>query len=381
MQRRTLSPLVMTPLLLALGACSTAEPATGSDDLAVTHLDTMQVADGLTPLGPPLGGISGIDYDDATDTYVAVSDDRSEKGPARFYALTLDLGPDGAFVADAPNFTELTTLLAADGQPYPKKGVDPESIRRVPGSTDIVYTSEGDASKLLAPFVRRASADGGLVRDYPVPSHYIPVAGPDGTQTSGIRNNLAFEGLTFSADGSRLVALTESSLLQDGSIATPETGTDSRVLMFDNGSGDIVDEFVYRVDPISGHYPDGVSSTGGTLKADRGATEILAIGDDEYLVIERGSVPGKGNDVQIFWTTTAGATAVTGREKLDGTETPMPKRKLFDFADTGANPDNVESITWGPTLADGTRTLMLAADDNFNPEGGQHTMFHVLAVR
>jgi 3-phytase len=32
-------------------------------------------------------------------------------------------------------------------------------------------------------------------------------------------------------------------------------------------------------------------------------------------------------------------------------------------------------------LDDGTRTLVLVADDNFNPEGGQHTMFHVLAVR
>lgn len=381
MQRRTLALLVTPPLLLALGACSTAEPVTRSDDLAVTHLGTMQVADGLSPLGPPLGGISGIDYDDATGSYLAVSDDRSEKGPARFYALTLDLEQDGTFATDAPTFTALTTLLAVDGRPYPKKGVDPESIRRVPGSTDIVYTSEGDASKLLAPFVRRASADGALVRDYPVPSHYTPAAGPDGAQTSGVRNNLAFEGLTFSTDGSRIVTLTENSLLQDGSIATPEAGTDSRVLMFDNASGDVVDEFVYRVDAISGNYPDVLDPTGWTLKADRGATEILAVDDDEYLVIERGAVPGKGNEVQIFWTTTAGATPVTGRETLDGTETPMPKRKLFDFADTGANPDNVEGITWGPTLGDGTRTLVLSADDNFNPEGGQHTMFHVLAVR
>lgn len=381
MRRRTLCLLVTAPFVLAAGACSTAESATRTDDLAVTHIGTMQVADGLSPFGPALGGISGIDYDEDTRSYVAVSDDRSEKGPARFYAMTLDLGPDGAFAADAPTFTEMTTLLAADGQPYPKKGVDPESIRRVPGSTDIVYTSEGDASKLLAPFVRRATVDGTLVRDYPVPAHYTPVAGPDGAPVSGVRNNLAFEGVTFSADGSRIVALTENSLLQDGSIATAATGTDSRVLMFDNASGDVVDEFVYRVDAISGDYPDVVDSTGWTLKADRGATEILAVDDDEYLVIERGAVPGKGNEVQIFWTTTAGATPVTGREKLDGTETPMPKRLLFDFADTGANPDNVEGITWGPTLDDGTRTLVLCADDNFNPDGGQHTMFHVLAVR
>jgi hypothetical protein len=27
------------------------------------------------------------------------------------------------------------------------------------------------------------------------------------------------------------------------------------------------------------------------------------------------------------------------------------------------------------------RTLVLVADGNFNPEGGQHTMFHILEVR
>ncbi|WP_305092860.1 esterase-like activity of phytase family protein [Prescottella sp. R16] len=374
--------LLAVPVALTLGACSDADADADTRSVSsVTHLATMQVPDGLTPFDTPLGGLSGIDYDADTGSYLVVSDDRAQNGPARAYTLTLPLDGDGEFTGTAPEFTSMIELTDIGGVPYPEKGVDPESVRRVAGSTDFVYSSEGDASKFLDPFVRLASADGAAVRDFAVPEHYLPTAGPDGTQVSGVRNNLAFEGLTFSTDGSRLLALTENSLIQDGTVATPEQGTDSRVLMFDSASGEAVDEFVYAVDPISGVYPDVVSPTGFTLKADRGATEILAIDDDEFLVIERGAVPGSGVEAQVFWTTTAGATSVNGKATLDGTETPMPKKLLFDFADTGADPDNVEGITWGPTLDDGTRTVVIVADDNFNPEGGQHTMFHVLAVR
>ncbi|MCJ0906751.1 esterase-like activity of phytase family protein [Rhodococcus sp. ARC_M6] len=352
-----------------------------TEGFTITHLDSMQVTDGLTPFGVPLGGISGIDYDDATGRYWAISDDRAEKGPARFYTLELTLGPDGRFATDAPVVTGMTPIADQGGEPYPKKGVDPESIRLVHDSTDIVYTSEGDASKLIAPLVRRATAQGEFVRDYALPSQYLPAADASGIQVTGVRNNLALEGLTFSPDGSKIVAVTENSLVQDGQIPSPTNGTDSRVIMFDSAGGDVVDEYIYAVEPISGTYPDMVSPTGFTLKADRGVTEILAVDNNEYLVIERGAVPGKGSEVQIYWASTEGATTVIDKEKLDGTETPMRKKLLFDFSDTGANPDNVEGITWGPTLSDGTRTLVLSADDNFNPEGGQHNMFHVLAVK
>ena len=273
MQQRSRRILVTIPLVLALGACSNTEPSSDNEGFAVTHLDSMQVADGLTPFGVPFGGISGIDYDDATGGFSAISDDRAEKGPARFYSLELALGPDGRFATDAPVVASMTSISDKGGEPYAKKGVDPESIRRVPGSTDIVYTSEGDASKLIAPLVRRATAQGEFIRDYTLPSQYIPAADANGVQVTGVRNNLALEGLTFSPDGSKIIAVTENSLVQDGHTPSPSNGTDSRVVMFDSAGGDAVDEYIYKVEPISGTYPDVVSATGFTLKADRGVTE------------------------------------------------------------------------------------------------------------
>ncbi len=38
-----------------------------------------------------VGGLSGITYDPAQDVYYTVSDDRSQRQPARFYKLEIDL--------------------------------------------------------------------------------------------------------------------------------------------------------------------------------------------------------------------------------------------------------------------------------------------------
>ena len=41
--------------------------------------------------GTPVGGLSGITYDAARGVYYAVSDDRSERAPARYYTLDIEL--------------------------------------------------------------------------------------------------------------------------------------------------------------------------------------------------------------------------------------------------------------------------------------------------
>ncbi|MGA9872115.1 MAG: esterase-like activity of phytase family protein [Rhodococcus sp. (in: high G+C Gram-positive bacteria)] len=378
--RRTLLPVLSA--VLVVGACSTAEGSapqseTGSNVSSLTYVDSITVPDATSPFGVPFGGISGIDRSEETGRYLATSDDRSEKGPARFYELELVLDDAGHFTSTTPNVTAMTVYKDPQGIPFAPKGVDPESIRRVPGSADVLVSSEGDASNMLSPFVARFAPDGSHIRDYPLPVAYVP----DASVLRGVRNNLALEGLTVTADGSTITALTENALVQDGDAATTDAVSRSRAVVFDSASAGVEAEFVYEVDPIGGPYPDVVDpATAYTLKADRGASELLAIDDTDYLVVERGLIPGSGNTVQVYRASTVGATNVAGKESLDGSEAPMTKALLFDFAVTGENPDNVEGISWGPTLADGTRTVMLCADDNFNAAGGQHTMFHVLVV-
>ena len=44
--------------------------------------------------GTSVGGLSGLDYDPTGDVWYALSDDRSDVDPARFYTLRLPVGAD-----------------------------------------------------------------------------------------------------------------------------------------------------------------------------------------------------------------------------------------------------------------------------------------------
>ena len=80
--------------------------------------------------GTTVGGLSAIDFDPQTGTWVTLSDDRSELQPARFYTLDVDVR-EGALSVQP---RDVITLRQPDGQPYPPRHtrgdiVDPEGIR------------------------------------------------------------------------------------------------------------------------------------------------------------------------------------------------------------------------------------------------------------
>ncbi|GAA0518964.1 hypothetical protein Ade02nite_79950 [Paractinoplanes deccanensis] len=333
-----------------------AHPAGASPSLSL--LDSL-VVPASQQFGTPFGGISGIDYDPASGRYVAISDDRSALAPARYYTLRLPLTRRG-FAVTAPVVTGVTTLRDTNGQAFANGTVDPEAVRELPGTDRLAWTSEGAASTGLPPFVRETSRDGTFRREYRLPDAYRPSA------TNGVRNNLALESLTVSADGRSLVTATENALVQDGPAATLTHGSKSRVLVLDRASGKARAEYVYPVSPIA-HAPTDPANP----YADRGLTDLLAIDKTDFLAVERSYAGGVGFTIQVFWTTTRGATNAAGRAALTGTEKAMPKKLLFEFPEA----DNVEGITWGPRLADGGRSIVAVTDDNFGTAG---TQFHLL---
>ena len=82
--------------------------------------------------GTILGGISGIDYDEARDLYYLLSDDRSDFSPARFYTAKIAITDKEI---KAPQVTSVVILKRPDGTPFGNKQMgakdipDPESIR------------------------------------------------------------------------------------------------------------------------------------------------------------------------------------------------------------------------------------------------------------
>lgn len=181
--------------------------------------------------------------------------------------------------------------------------------------------------------------------------------------TSGRQANRSMEGLAISPDGSKLYGLVQSPLLQDGALdgSNNRVGTNCRLIEIDLSSS-TRREFLY---PLS--------------TASIGATEVLAVNDHEFLVLERdGRGLNSGNTAQfkkIFTIDIAGATDISGVASLPTTEipvgvSPVAKSLFLDvLAATGIPgnqfPEKLEGIAFGADLADGRHLLIVSADNDF----------------
>ena len=111
-----------------------------------------------------------------------------------------------------------------------------------------------------------------------------------------------------------------------------------------------------------------------------GVSEILDAGAHHVLVLERAYAAGAGFAARLYRIDTRRGSDTLGLDTLTpGNHTPAPKTLVADFAALGQAVDNLEGMTWGAPLADGTCVLVLVSDDNFNP--AQSTQFVVAEYR
>ena len=323
--------------------------------------------------GTPVGGLSGITYDSARGVYYALSDDRSQKAPARYYTVDIEL-TNGQLEDGGVIWMDVTYLLDKNGQTYAPFSLDPEGINMLrPGQ--IFVSSEGDANAdpVVDPFVNRYNPSGKLNRALVIPDKFLP----DGGENWGVRDNLAFESLTSTPSREYLVTAVENALVQDGTKSTLTDDSPSRVLFYDANSKKPMAEYVYIVHPI----PKDSNPAG--IFADNGLVELQALDNaGNFLAMERSFAVGVGNTVRLFEISTGGATDVSGYPSLlDGPVPydPMPTTFVADFEDDlGVDPDNLEAMTFGPMLPDGRQLLIVVSDNNFRTS--QTTQFIALAV-
>ncbi|MPZ46065.1 MAG: PEP-CTERM sorting domain-containing protein [Betaproteobacteria bacterium] len=373
MQRGALRGALGIVLLLG-GAANAAAP--------FSYIGQQIVPTGTMAFGTTVGGLSGIDFDAAASRYFAISDDRSQLNPARFYRLGLDLNQfqrSNAAGSAGVMFDSVTPILAPGGTAFAPAQLDPEAIRLA--GTSLYWTSEGarDASGLQNPFVRRMGLNGAHQAELATPSRFNPAGSIAGTQPadSGIRNNLSFESLTLSTDRTRVYAATENALVQDGPAAAFGQSSVSRVIEFDLASGSRTAEYSYVVDAVAAApVPSGSFATNGLV-------EMLAIGEGQFITVERAFSTGVGNSIRLYYADARGATDIAGLDSLaGGSYTPMTKSLLLDLGalrnDDGSPLllDNIEGITFGPEL-DGSPSIILVSDNNFSP--AQFTQFIALS--
>ena len=359
--------LLACPLLALAQA-----PTTAPGELKCIGMRTLPSR--LAFRGTVVGGLSGLDYQPATGTWIAISDDKSEFSPARFYSLKLNYNASSFTSADV---TGVTLLKQADGTNYPDKPhalagggeiPDFESIRFDPADDSVWYTSEGDRGQGMQPFLRHAARDGKFIGEVPQPEMFRVVRDKE----AGPRQNLIFEGLTFAPDGKSLWLAMEGPRYEDGPVPTIAAGAFSRMTHY-NRAGKILGQFAYPVDAIP------VAAAPGKWN-DNGVSEMLAVNDHEFLVLERcGAQSADGGShfhIRLYAVDVAGATDISGIPALVGTAYfPVRKRLVLDFSRRPDLPvtDNLECLAWGPRLPNGHATLVLAADDNFS--AGEQTQF------
>ncbi|HEY9688444.1 MAG TPA: esterase-like activity of phytase family protein, partial [Coleofasciculaceae cyanobacterium] len=354
----------------------------------------------------PVGGLSALAYDRQTDRFLALSDDRANLAPARFYTLKVDW--QGPPPADRPGATppgaespagntlaaitveQVTFLKEESGEAFRPGTIDPEGLALTPRNT-VLIASEGDVTRGIAPWIREFDRTTGVAvrQPLPLPTHYLPGTFPNG-EPRGIRDNLGFESLGIVPVGAnpspvepfRAFVATEANLIQDLEPASPATAsaTDrppipprSRILHLSLGDGPPF--------PISEHLYELDASPSNALR--NGLVDLTPIDQGgHFLSLERTFDPLNGFGAKLFQVALGTATDTASNDSLRGplpNVTPAYKRLLLDFHSLGIPIDNLEGLAIGPRLPDGRQSVLIVSDDNFREE--QVTQFILLALK
>lgn len=359
--------LLATAVALSFGAAHAA-------DFSLRVIGATSLPTGTLFQGVEFGGISGIDRA-ADGSYWAIADDRGgERGTPRFYNLSLDYDAAGF---NGVTINSQTYMQRPDGTTFPSNArtVDPEGIRVAPNG-NLYWSSEGNwnanAASRYQPFVREITTSGVFVREFATPALYNYV---DNASTGG-RNNKLFEALTVTPNGTIYTA-NEDALVQDGPLTSISNGSVVRLTALDPVSGAAGAQYAYELPPIP---VDAVP--GAPFGPDNGLPELLAISDTQFIAIERAFAFGVGNTIRLTLAEiTADTTDVSAIASLTGADyTPMRRTLLLEMPITfdGITLDNIEGVSWGKTLANGNRTLVLVADNNFSAT--QSTQFIALEI-
>ena len=375
-------------LLLTLGALAAAgcagrapQPATPaavpapspSAIAATVHLEfvaleVLPTGDGLPgDLGFRVGGLSGCVVDPATGHTLVVSDDRNRP---RVFAFDIRVDDEALSVSVANVVTVEDRNMSAAG----RQVIDMEGIVAVgPGQWLISSEGDEDGDETMPPAITRHGVDGALTDWLDVPDAFLSAPALDPLR--GVHANQGLESLTRTPDG-RVFTAAEGPLVQDGEL--PDVGTSALIRLLEYvPAGDTwrpARQFAYAVSPVV--LPDGF----GPSALSTGVAELLALGDERLLVLERSYIAERGatrrglNIIRIYEVSTRDADDVSSLGSLRGRPVrPLEKHLVLDLdalkprlANELPTLENFEAMCYGPRLADGSGTLLLVSDNNFN---------------
>lgn len=349
---------LIVALVLITSPISAQEPGASEAPVpSVEFLDQVEIPSGARLDDACIGGLSGLTYDAESDRFYAVADARRE---ARFFRLRIPITTDAAGRSKLGEvaFEQAILLRSREGEPYADGVVDPEGIVWL-GDGTLWISSEGVATRSIAPFVDRVEAESGAWSgSVPVPLDYVPQH--DGElQIRGVRNNRGFEGLASSPDRRQLFVGTEASLAQDD-LTRLEPGDTfyGRLLRYHlEKPPRLGEELLYPL----------VQPAGDDVVA-FGLTELLALDDQGHLLaLERVARGSSGVESKLFELRLDERSSPAALSRAANPDLSTPQKSLIlDFDQAGLPRENYEAMTLGPRLADGGESLLILGD-NDNP--------------
>jgi len=347
---------------------------------AVKFLGEYDIPYNLIYKNTTVGGLSGIDYNARRKVYYMISDDRSDINPARFYTAQIFVTPKGI---DSLHFVAVTTMQQTDNTVYPNKKQDrsnvpdPEAIRYNPILKQLVWSSEGERivkekdTVLENPAVIAISPAGKFESSFELPANLVMHATDNGPRRNGV-----LEGMSFADNYTSLFVNVEEPLYEDGPRAdVTDNNAFIRILKFDVASKKNIAQYAYKLEPVA--YEANPASE---FKIN-GVPDILNIGNNKFLVIERSFSTGRlACTIKVFITDLNNATNIKDVPSLktNNNFTPATKKLLLNMDNLGIYIDNIEGVTFGPTLPNGHKTLVFVADNNFDTkEKAQLLLFEI----
>jgi hypothetical protein len=259
---------------------------------------------------------------------------------------------------------------------------DPEGFVVAPNGNFYVSDEYGPSVYEFAP-------NGQFIRSFILPDNIRPRAGSnlnyvDGrpTLTTGRQDNRGFEGLAISPDGSKLFAMLQDPLVNEGNNEGNSDGRFSRnlrIVVFDTATGESTEQYIYQLESLSdiNSRVPGNTFNNNAQGRNIGISAIVALNNSQFLVLERDN-RGLGVDTptnstirptgskRVFEIDITGATNVSGIS-LAGTNdlngiTPVSKTLFLDIAADIQNAgqiilEKLEGLTIGTKLNDGTYSI------------------------
>lgn len=319
-----------------------------------------------------IGGLSGLSFDQESNKLIAVSDDRSQVNEARFYQFDFTLTQEHFTVTPF----SVVKLRDGEGHYYKEKYPDFEGIA-VYGNDFLISSENGlDGTAPVLPGLYLFNAQGEFKSMLEVPAVFLNSA--DGT--NGIRNNKGFETLSVTPDNEVIFMANEDSLLQDGPVASPLNASVVRVIRYKNSKPE--KEFAYELEKMQS------PPTGMEEKGDTGLVDIAALDQNTFYSLERSYLTATNKNVILIFKNqildeTTDVSSMNSLAKRD--YNPIKKTLIANLDEfipsmdhRFARLDNIEGITLGPVLPNGSRSLIVVSDNNFNPT--QRTLFMAFEI-